>query len=141
MQESEIVATIHIPFVYLKSLYNRNDHAASSDRENRSYVQLLNSEIIGKSLITIDEICEREEWRLRRLASEEKTKYKIVKCGVPYQRLGYTKQLAVCELTHVYFFLTAVQIAGLMSRILAKLIIFWKHRVFSHHCVNYAFTI
>ena len=59
MQESEIVATIHIPIVYLKLLYNRSDHAASSDRKNRSYVQLLNSEIIGKSLIKIDEICER----------------------------------------------------------------------------------
>ena len=63
MQESEIVATIHIPFVYLKTLYNRNDHAASSDRENPSYVKLLNSEIIGKSLNKIDGICERIEGR------------------------------------------------------------------------------
>ena len=64
VKESEIVATIHIPLEYLKRWYNRKDRAASSDRENPPYVQLLNSEIIGKSLIKIDEICERKEGKL-----------------------------------------------------------------------------
>ena len=37
VQESEIVATIHIPFEYLKRWYNGKDRASSSDRENLSY--------------------------------------------------------------------------------------------------------
>ena len=81
-------------------------------RQGKSLVRTA-SEIIGKSLIKIDEICERMEGRLRRLASEAKAKYEIVKGGVAYERLGYTKQLAVCELTRVCFFLTAVPNCGL----------------------------
>ena len=58
-------------------------------------------------------MCERIDGRLRRLASEAKAKYKIVKDGLAYQRLGYTKQLVVSELTRVCFFLTAVPNCGI----------------------------
>ena len=113
MQESEIVATTSSSDGRHSSIWCRGTTALSDGTENPSYVQLLNSEIIGKSLNKIDGICERIEGRWRRLASEAKAKYKIVKGAVAYQRLGYTKQLAVCELTRVCFVLTAVPNCGL----------------------------
>ena len=71
--------------------------ACSIVRQGKSLVriQLLNSEIIGKSLINCEriEICERIEGRLWRLASGAKAKYEIVKGAVAHQQLGYTKQL------------------------------------------------
>ena len=132
MKESEIVATIHIPLEYLKRWYNRKDRAASSDRENPPYVQLLNSEIIGKSLIKIDEICERKEGKLRRLECEPKAKYIIAKGGVAYRRLGnITKQLVVCV-----SFWPQFRIAGSMSRISVHELHFLMVAVFIHYMLH-----
>lgn len=94
-QENEIVATLHIPYEHLKEWYNTRNRATT---DSGSYIQLLNSEILGSGLIKIDEGCERIEGRLRRLTSEAKSKYKTVKGGVAYQKLGNTtKQLAVLK--------------------------------------------
>lgn len=97
VQDSEILATVHIPYEYLKEWYKKKD-CCSASVDQISYIELLNSEIVDKSVIKIKEDCTRIEGRLRRVAYEVKAKYRVVKGGVAYQKLGrLTKQIAVCR--------------------------------------------